>query len=380
MKNILTIVGDPVGGIRRHIHDLLLHNDSSQFRFHYIHGDNPDSRAVDDFRNLDNQGVLRSELKIKKEINLTDFINLIKIIYYCKKNRINLIHGHGAKGGFYSRLAGFFAGIPSIYTPHGGVVHPIYSKISTLLYRSIEFFLKFITSFYIFESCYTKNSFISFVGGVPSHKYMVNYGGISIDHNTLDDNNRSNELSKYVNILVVGMLREIKGQSIVIRALSEIKRTSDLHFKVHFCGDGPDKSKLIALVNDSGLEDCITFHGDVANIAPYYAMCNVVVIPSLHESFGYVALEAVSLGRPVIASHVGGLREVIIDNFTGYSFSAGDHIGLASKLLELLSSKENTLKYSNNAKLFIAKKFNLSKQLSILMSIYYNLLIPISSK
>jgi glycosyltransferase involved in cell wall biosynthesis len=147
-----------------------------------------------------------------------------------------------------------------------------------------------------------------------------------------------------------------------------------MRFRVHFCGDGPDKSYLINLIEDFGLVDYITFHGDVANIYPYYEMCNFVVIPSIHESFGYVALEAVSFGRPVIASHVGGLREIIVDKYTGYSFRAGDHIELARKILELLASKEKTTQYTNNAKLYVMNKFNLTKQLSSLMSIYQKLM------
>ena len=100
---VLLIVGDPSGGIRKHIHDILLGVFEEDIVFHYIHGDTPDKTAIEDFKILDASRINRVALVIPKGIHFMDLLNLLKVVRYCKFNGINLIHGHGSKGGVYAR-------------------------------------------------------------------------------------------------------------------------------------------------------------------------------------------------------------------------------------------------------------------------------------
>ena len=102
----------------------------------------------------------------------------------------------------------------------------------------------------------------------------------------------------------------------------------------------PDKelARLQALKNELGIGDLVTFLGRRSQEALpyYYASADVVVMPSLYESFGMVALEAMACGTPVVASDVGGLSYIVRNGETGYLVPEGDPRALADCLGQLL--------------------------------------------
>lgn len=121
------------------------------------------------------------------------------------------------------------------------------------------------------------------------------------------------------------------------------------------------------------LSDLVTFHGDVTNVKDYYQASNVVIIPSRLESFGYVAVEACFMERPVIAAKCGGLVEIIDDNRTGYLFPVDDPIALADKIFFAIEHKKVTNEIVLSAAENVAKKFSLNSMLNGIYSNYQNI-------
>ena len=123
-------------------------------------------------------------------------------------------------------------------------------------------------------------------------------------------------------VLYVGRIEPLKGLDILIGAVACIEDISDISLVVVGGSPGVDSEigRLKALSHELGIADRVTFTGAVshAKLPQYYNAADVFVLPSHHESFGLVALEAMACGTPVVASRVGGLTSFISDGLTGY--------------------------------------------------------------
>ena len=132
-------------------------------------------------------------------------------------------------------------------------------------------------------------------------------------------------------LAIVGRLIPIKGHDTLLRALAAVR--ADLPgVTLEIAGDGALEAELRATVTRLGLDDLVTFLGHVPQVAAVFERAEVVVVPSLGEGFGMVALEAMERGRPVIASAVGGLPEIVDDGRTGLLVPVSDVDALAEAI------------------------------------------------
>lgn len=137
---------------------------------------------------------------------------------------------------------------------------------------------------------------------------------------------------------VVARLRSEKGHALLLASMViVVKAIPDAVLLV--IGDGPDKSILEDMAKTLGMNDNIFWLGPLESTVVYrfYKIMHVIAIPSVFEGFGLSAIEAMAAGRPVVASKVGGLKEVIEDGLTGYLVEPKKEI-LAEKLIELLKN------------------------------------------
>ena len=135
-------------------------------------------------------------------------------------------------------------------------------------------------------------------------------------------------------LLCVGRLIPIKGHIVLLRAFAEAKRElPDLQLEI--AGRGPLEPALKALARELGVLDAVRFLGHVSPIQAAIERAAVVVVPSMGEGFGMVALEAMERARPVIAAEIGGLGELVEDGVTGRLVPPGDPEPLARAIVEL---------------------------------------------
>jgi glycosyltransferase involved in cell wall biosynthesis len=136
-------------------------------------------------------------------------------------------------------------------------------------------------------------------------------------------------------LLCVGRLIPIKGHDVLLRAVARARRVvRDLTLDI--AGSGPLEAELRSQAAELGLDGAVRFLGQVSSVP--YAESAVVVVPSLGEGFGMVALEAMERGRPVLASDVGGLPEIVVDGETGLVVPVGDADALAWAIAELAAN------------------------------------------
>ncbi|TMF23109.1 MAG: glycosyltransferase family 1 protein [Chloroflexi bacterium] len=166
-------------------------------------------------------------------------------------------------------------------------------------------------------------------------------------------------------ILFVGRIEQIKGIDVLLRAMALLFfRRPDLRSEVCLLvvggaldpGDeAPETEKILELrrlVHEHRMEANVSFVGsrDQEDLALYYAAADVCAVPSLTESFGLVALEAMACGTPVVGTRVGGLQTVITDGESGLLVPAGDYEALAEAIARVLTDARLRMHLAHGAR------------------------------
>lgn len=135
-------------------------------------------------------------------------------------------------------------------------------------------------------------------------------------------------------LIHISNFRPVKRPLDVIDIFSQV--TQELPARLLMVGDGPELEKVRQRVEQYGLEDRVYFIGAQRDVVPYLQHCDALLLPSEMESFGLVALEAMSCGVPVVASQVGGLPELVSHGKHGFLAPAGQSTQMAQDTLRIL--------------------------------------------
>ena len=148
-------------------------------------------------------------------------------------------------------------------------------------------------------------------------------------------------------VLSVGRLQTRKGHDLMIKAVRHLTRVHRRSLRYVIVGDGPDRSKLEALVDESAVREYVTFSGEVsAELLPhYYAASDIFVLPNRVEQtdlegFGIVFLEAAASGKPAVGGRSGGVPEAVADGVTGLLVGGTDVEELAATIARLMDSEQ----------------------------------------
>ena len=185
----------------------------------------------------------------------------------------------------------------------------------------------------------TLDEAIAFTGVDPGERAKVVYNGVQLDE--LSGAEPAQRERPYV--LGIGRHVPQKGFDVLLRAFALLRdRNALANHQLVLAGDGAQHEELLDLARSLGLDDAVDFVGrcDRARTASLFAGCSLFVLPSRHEPMGIVNLEAMAAGRPVLASAVGGVPELVVDGQTGVLVRPDDHDALADALGQLLASPE----------------------------------------
>ena len=136
-------------------------------------------------------------------------------------------------------------------------------------------------------------------------------------------------------LLHISNFRPVKNLGVVMDVFNRVQKESPA--KLLLVGDGPERIPVERQAYKLGLQDKVLFLGGQDHIEELIPLADAFLLPSKHESFGLVALEAMACGVPVVASNVGGTREVVEEGVSGYLCHPDDAAGLAAATLKILS-------------------------------------------
>lgn len=188
------------------------------------------------------------------------------------------------------------------------------------------------------------------VGGLKDQRSYLPYG---IDCERLREHAAEHadrtQIQSVPYILTVAKLFDRKGIDVLLHAVRKIKDALDGHAFV-IVGDGPEEAKLKQMASDLGVNDRVTFAGDIPNrdIPSLFKGCRFFVLPSRSEPFGIVLLEAMTFGKAILATRVGGIPEFVQNGVNGVLVPSEDPDALAKQILAFIRQGDHTDRIGKN--------------------------------
>jgi glycosyltransferase involved in cell wall biosynthesis len=303
---ILQILRAPVGGLFRHVSDLTRELGT---RGHEI-GIVADSLTFDGLtaerlKTLERYARLGiHSMPMPRTVGPGDLTSPFKIRELASRLDIQVLHGHGAKGGLNARWGRIGAkNRVSLYTPHGGVLNYKVGSPVGLMFRLFEQLLVGFTDGFIFESAFAQQAFFRMIAHPTQPTPVIHNGLTPAEFEPIVPNADARDF------VFIGEFREMKGIRYMLQALVDVRGPGGQPATIAMAGDGPDRDAILAQIATLGLSDRVTLLG-VKPARPTLHLGRCEVVPSLAESLPYVILEAASAARPVIATNVGGISEI----------------------------------------------------------------------
>ena len=352
--NILHIINSSgLGGAETIIRDLIRVNKDQVFCLK--------KDKVERFSEVSNKIYFGTKSKFYK-FNPLVLLRLVKII---KQKNIQILHVHLANSLFYAILAKFiYTKLKIIYHEHGEIFYNKYLNIFLrITQKKVDIFIA------VSEA--TKKALME-KANIPQKKIVVLYNFVDLDRFNRKNIKINVEKEKaklgikkdeFV-IGFVGRLAKVKGCEYLIKALPYL----DFKYKVIIAGDGSEREYLESLAENLNVKDRVIFLGYVSKPELIYPLFNVLVVPSLSESFGLSVIEAQAMGIPVIASDINGLREII----SSKNLFIKGKIRNISKLIK--EEKRRTSKYIKSKEIISISKYSLDNYLVKLNNLYKELL------
>lgn len=168
---------------------------------------------------------------------------------------------------------------------------------------------------------------------------------------------------------IAGPLEVIKGGSFFLRACHRVLEAGTA-IRIVVVGSGPEEKNLRRLATSLELDDRVTFVDDGTSMAAYLTAIDVFCLPSLQQGFGVIMLEAMALGRPAIASGVGGVLSILEDGVNGFIVPPSDSRALADRMLDLLRDKELASRIAIAGQNLVEDKFTKERMVDEMLALY----------
>jgi glycosyltransferase involved in cell wall biosynthesis len=263
---------------------------------------------------------------------------LFDLLRLIRQERIHLLHVHQYGSSIVGRLAGIISGIPVIMHGHGvDYRYAWYQQVP-------DWFLAKFTDLTIAVSQEVKELYVN-RRKIDERRVVVMPNGISVeDYRPLSEDQRRKLKEKYglqrdhVVVGTVTRLRREKGNRYFLEAAREVRKR---HPQVSFfiAGDGPLLEDLKKLTHRWGLDSAVIFAGYCEDVSQVISIFDIEVIASLTEGSPGALFEAMALGKPIVATNVGGIREVLTDGQNGLLVPPRDAHSLSEKIVYLLRNE-----------------------------------------
>jgi glycosyltransferase involved in cell wall biosynthesis len=359
MLNVIQVVEDlKIGGLERVIENFVLHADTEEFSMSVLC--------------LSKGGAIADALRTAgRDVDILDIRNyhsplsVARVVQWLKKKKADIVHTHGYPAGVLGRVAAIIAGSPCI-------IHHVHSTYLELNRRhhSMEKLLSRFSRRIICCSESVKH-FVRDRENIAHDKLTVLYNGVAEPRSM--DRQSGAELRSTLGIPegspVVGCVASLTRHKGYRYLLEAFKETGDAVLLI--IGDGPERKELEQLSRDLEISNRVIFAGHKMDVSPYVHIMDIAVLPSSErEGLGISIIEAMALSKPVIATAVGGLPEVVEDGRTGILVKPKHSSSLATALHKLLASPHLRKDMGARGKKRYEKMFSLHEMIKKLEDIY----------
>jgi len=305
-----------------------------------------------------------------------DLLALFEILGILKREKIDLVHTHNSKTGFLGRLAGRLAGTPVVvHTVHGFAFHDSEPRWRQLLFRAMER----MAAPWADHTIYISQPLIDWARReriIAEGRYTKIYSGIDLEsfhpYNQEELRELRDELGIKETDRVIGFVSKLwegKGHDVALQAMVQVVKSFP-QARLLLVGEGSLEKKLKTSSHELGLENAVLFTGFRTRIAEMTSLCDLCILPSFFEGMGRVLIEAGACGKPVVASNVGGIPDVVKDGVTGILVPPGDPMSLSEGILRLLQDPELRERMGQAARQRINEKFSARTMVQGIVDVY----------
>ena len=305
----------------------------------------------------------------------TAFWKIYKII---RQEKPDIIHTHTAKAGALGRLAGIlYRKSILIHTFHGHVFSGYFGKIKTVFFIWVERFLGLFTVRIITVSENLKKELVEKYKIAPEKKFSVVELGFELDELFKLPARNNPEI---INIGIVGRLVPIKNHKMLFKAcrlglakgLSPLLGTVPSRYII--IGNGEMRVELEKYAEELGIKDMVEFRGWVKDLKAIYEGLDIVALTSLNEGTPVSLIEAMAGARPVVATRVGGVLDIVQDGKSGYLVESEDVEGFSRKLIDLIKDPEKRRKFGEYGRSIVKERFSKERLIKDTEKLYNNIL------
>jgi glycosyltransferase involved in cell wall biosynthesis len=334
---------------------------------------------------LQNRGSLRVDadqlgLGDIHEYALTSFYDLNfgrqirRAVRFIKEKEIDVVHAHCFYTNIFGMMGAFLARVPARVTSKGetdGFRTPMQKRAERVAFRLAH---RVIANCHVVENQLIRE-------GVSPAKIVQHYNGLDMERLKVQPGLRREEAlaafglpedRRYASI-VANLHNPVKDHPVFLRAAARVRaKVPDAAFAI--AGEGELMEGLRTLAAQLGIEKDVFFIGRCDNVANLLFASDVGVLSSKAEGFANAILEYMAAGLPVVATDVGGAREAIAEDKTGFVVPSGDDEKMADRIIDLLNSPEHARAMGERGKLIVAEKFSCDRHLHNTLELYDELL------
>jgi glycosyltransferase involved in cell wall biosynthesis len=321
---------------------------------------------------------------LQREISpLHDPLAVARLVREIRRVRPHILHTHTAKAGTVGRVAALLAGGAAppivVHTFHGHVLRGYFGPLKTRMFLETERLLARRTTRLVAVGPEVRDELVE-LGVAPADRFSVIRLGIDLRSRVLPGDAEREERRDALGLPPgrfvvgwIGRMTPIKRLPDVLDAFAALRRRG-VDASLLLVGDGPDRAEAERRAAALGIAGDTIFAGYSRDVAPYYAVLDALLLPSANEGTPVVAMEALAARKPVVATRVGSVPDVVSDGEDGFLTGVGDVEALAASLERLARDEGLRSRFGDTGRARVLDRYDVGRLVDDVDLLYRELL------
>ena len=311
---------------------------------------------------------LKCDVSIIPMNRINQINNIFALVKIIRKNNIHVVHTHSYRSDIIGLIASIIVKKPIVTTVHGWTSENrkvmVYEYLQKKIMRHLDMIMPVSQQIYdeLLRNGVKKQKMkkISNIIDYRNLKTIKNYHNLRSKYNI-------HEESPVIG--AVGRLGKEKGHIILLKAIAIVKQRYP-NIKALIIGEGDQKGELSKFVRKERMDETVNLCGFQKDVAKFYPLFDIFVLPSVTEGLPLVLLEAMYFKKPIVASNVGGIPEIIVHGLTGELVPPGEPVPLAESISRLLGDKSYAGKMGETGHKYLLKNFSPGRWIREIEEVY----------